>query len=472
MGLHYHTGCCGSEKQVSIKLSKTKEIHLDRLTNKYIRELFDEYDVTQDTRTKLWEFYYAEISKALKIGYNSKIAYYDRELAERLQKNIATFSAFKETSFKKTLHEILTDGNRLTSWSAFKKKAEKVAGDYNRKWLKTEYDHTIANANATAQWGKFQAQKTVYPNLKFNTVGDNAVRADHKKYHGFIAPVDDPIWKKLQPPLDWGCRCYITQTDEEPSDKQPDTGKVKDIFANNPAQSGEIFKDGMPYSSQLSKNEKIEAEILAKEQRLTPKKITEYEKQLKVTIDKSIFRCLKKETPLHFINPSGFARNSNGAYYMPGHNFVKIPIDQRRKLSKWYAESVIYHEYGHAYDFQTGFRTSKEVIELMRKHKKMIDFASVDKRLIKLVAYGLKKRNYNLLEKIGATRDTIKALNINYGAGHSNSYFLMNGKAEAEFIAHCFENYFAGNNVFKKVMPELYKDMAKLVEDVKTASSL
>lgn len=97
-------------------------------------------------------------------------------------------------------------------------------------------------------------------------MGDNAVRADHKKYHGFIAPIDDPIWKKLQPPLDWGCRCYTTQTDEEPSDQQPDTGKVKDIFANNPAQSGEIFKDGGTYGKHLSKAEKVEAEVFAKKQ--------------------------------------------------------------------------------------------------------------------------------------------------------------------------------------------------------------
>lgn len=369
------------------------------------------------------------------------------------------------------MHEILTDGNKLTPWSEFKKQAEKVAGDYNQKWLKTEYDHTVANANTAAKWGKYEAQKDIYPNLQFYTIGDSAVRDSHAALDGFTAPVDDPVWNELATPLDWGCRCGIRQTDEKVSENKPNF-KPKKQFANNPAKSGEVFKDGMPYSSQLTKAEKAEAEILAKEQRLTPKKILEYENQLKVTIDKSVFRCLQKETPLYFTNPRGFTRNGNGAYYMPSHNFVKIPIDQRRKLSKWYAESVVYHEYGHAYDFQTGFRASKEVAELMGKYRETLDLASVDKRLLKLAEYGYKKRNYDLLEKIGATRDTIKALNINYGAGHSNSYFLMPEKAEAEFIAHCFENYFAGNNIFKKVMPELYKDMAKLVEDIKTASSL
>ena len=36
--------------------------------------------------------------------------------------------------------------------------------------------------------------------------------------------------------------------------------------------------------------------------------------------------------------------------------------------------------------------------------------------------------------------------------------------SEKEFIAHCFENTFAGNRVFKKYLPELYDDMVKYIE--------
>lgn len=268
MSLHYRSGCCGKQHQHTIQLSKTAEVKLDRLTRKYIRELFDEYQLSDATRTQMWAFYNNELTKGLKAGYSPKVEHYDKALAERLQQNIATFSAFKETNFRKTLEAELTKGGKLTPWSEFKKKADQVAGNYNKRWLKTEYDHTVANANAAAQWQKYEAQKAVYPCLKFNTIGDGAVRADHEELNGFIAKVDDSIWGSLTPPLDWGCRCYLTQTDEVPDTEAPNTKNVKKDFANNPAKTGEVFKNGGAYGKQLSKAEKVEAEAFAKKQRV------------------------------------------------------------------------------------------------------------------------------------------------------------------------------------------------------------
>ena len=34
---------------------------------------------------------------------------------------------------------------------------------------------------------------------------------------------------------------------------------------------------------------------------------------------------------------------------------------------------------------------------------------------------------------------------------------------EAEFIAHAFENTFAGNEVFREVMPDLYQDTIQMI---------
>ncbi len=262
--MHFRTGCGGGHSHDTIQLSKTAENKLSGLTQKYIRELFDEYDVSPKLREELMTFYYTQLVKGLKVGYSPKVEHYDAAIAKSLQKNIAEFSAFKETSFKKSLHEMLTEGDKLMPWSEFKKKAETVADNYNKKWLKTEYDHTVANANMTAQWAKFEAQKEVYPNLHFHTVGDSAVREEHAALDNFIAPVDDESWSDLTPPLDWGCRCYITQTDEKATEETPDF-QPKKQFANNPAKSGEIFKKGMPYSDHLNKADIAEATEFAKE---------------------------------------------------------------------------------------------------------------------------------------------------------------------------------------------------------------
>ena len=59
------------------------------------------------------------------------------------------------------------------------------------------------------------------------------------------------------------------------------------------------------------------------------------------------------------------------------------------------------------------------------------------------------------------------ALNPSYGYGHSKKYYRNAGKREAEFIAHAFENKFIGNEIFKKIAPDLYKDMIKMIDDLK-----
>ncbi len=198
---------------------------------------------------------------------------------------------------------------------------------------------------------------------------------------------------------------------------------------------------------------------------LTPEKIEDYEKKLSLTVNKEIFEYLGKETPLTFTNPAGI--KASGAYYQPDLNIVRIPIDERRKKSKWYAEAVVYHEFGHAADWHRNLKKKKEVTDLMDKYRKKLDFEAVDKRLNDMGYWSAGKGHNDLKEKVGAAHDALMSLNPKYGAGHSASYWKKEGNKEAEFIAHAFENKFAGNEVFKKVMPELYKETVKLIEGFK-----
>jgi hypothetical protein len=74
---------------------------------------------------------------------------------------------------------------------------------------------------------------------------------------------------------------------------------------------------------------------------------------------------------------------------------------------------------------------------------------------------------YDIIESILSTQDTIMSLNPNYGFGHTKAYFKRPGAKEAEFIAHCFENTFTGNAIFKKYLPELYLDMINYISTLK-----
>ena len=167
----------------------------------------------------------------------------------------------KETAFKKSLEALLVKNGKLLTWREFKPLALQVSGNYNVRWLETEYHQTVGTANMVAKWHDFQANKDLYPNLKYETVGDARVRASHKKWEGVVLPIDHSWWQTHYPPNDWGCRCDAIPTDEEVTKKIPQ-GEPKPQFKNNPALTGKIFTHS-GYENVLSKNEKNSLKITA-----------------------------------------------------------------------------------------------------------------------------------------------------------------------------------------------------------------
>lgn len=230
---------------------------LDRLIDDYVRELFDERNVSPAQRKKLWQHYNQTLSKGIDVGFSPDLKQYDPALAHSLKYNVAQFSAFKETSFKKQLEGLLTKNGDIKPWSEFKKDAFALSGDYNKRWLRTEYDHTVASANMAAKWKDWQASKDLYPNLKYVTVGDGRVRAKHQQWDGLILPIDHPWWKTHLPPQDWGCRCDGEPTDEDATVEIPG-GSQKAEFANNAGESGKAFKENA-YEKSMTATEVAEA---------------------------------------------------------------------------------------------------------------------------------------------------------------------------------------------------------------------
>ena len=191
------------------------------------------------------------------MGYNANSEFYDADLAQSLKDDIAKFSAFKETSFRTQLEAALTEDGKVVPWSDFKKKATELNVEYNQRWLKTEYHHTIATANGVDNWKRFEADADLYPNLRYNAVNDKRTRDAHRALDGLILPINHEFWTKHNVPLDWGCRCNLEQTDEEPSKTVPEI-LVKGAFKNNAALSKELFGE-MPYESGMSAEQAKEA---------------------------------------------------------------------------------------------------------------------------------------------------------------------------------------------------------------------
>lgn len=199
------------------------------------------------------------MGKAVDIGYKKTLELYDEALAESLKANILEFSAFKEASYRVALVELIEEKNILPTWKEFKEEALKLSKNYNVNWLKTEYDQTVATANMAGKYNDFLETADLYPNLQYVTVGDRRVRDKHKKWDGFIAPIKHPIWQKLLPPNDWGCRCDVLPSDDEPTAGYKNfDADIKEEFANNPAISGKVFENST-YEKMLSRQKLKEA---------------------------------------------------------------------------------------------------------------------------------------------------------------------------------------------------------------------
>lgn len=396
------------------------------------------------------------------------------EMLSKLQNDAFIFSGLKTHAQLMEASSMLLDADgKVKGYEAFANDFNKINKDYNQNYLNAEYQFAIHSSQSAANWAALDPDGRY--NLQYRTANDDRVREAHRVLQDITLPKDDIFWFSYYPPNGWRCRCTVVEvlkTKYELSDSKKaleqgekatsqigKDGKNKlEIFRFNPGAEQKVFPPKHPY------NKVKEANVIKEElsPKRTPEKLAEYERKLGITVNKDIFKLLSKDTTLTFTNIAG-VKNA-GAYYIQGKEIVKIPLDKRRKQSKWKAESVVYHEFGHAADYQNNLKAKKEVGDIMKKYRKETDFQKVDKKLFDLGLRAYKNDNHDLLEKVGCVRDTLMALNPKYGAGHSAAYYKREGNKEAEFLAHAFENKFSGNEVFKKYLPELYEDTVKLID--------
>lgn len=198
-------------------------------------------------------------------------------------------------------------------------------------------------------------------------------------------------------------------------------------------------------------------------------------------------------------------------------NGTSVTLDSRAdrvKPGSWYRRGVVYHEFGHCIGDQRNLVRSKELTDLRAKHeadlrkrekadiwevkadydvttgkmvrrrvRKTVDQMKGKTIDMKLAALDTRIRakkeddpifkrlgttKADLLEQILAVRDTLKSLIVTIGAGHDTAYFKRGDNAPHEYLAHCFENRFAGNRVFQTYAPDIYNDMIDYIKTLKT----
>lgn len=112
--------------------------------------------------------------------------------------------------------------------------------------LKTIFEVNMRSAYAAGRWERAQRNKAGFPYLRYVTVGDSRVRAEHAAWHGVIRPIDDAFWETHYPPCGWNCRCtavpvsktMIERKDWQVTDDPPSFPKAEYV---NP-RSGEVSR--------------------------------------------------------------------------------------------------------------------------------------------------------------------------------------------------------------------------------------
>lgn len=181
------------------------------------------------------------------------------QLAGKMKDSAFVFSGFKTFHEMNEAAQLLTDENgNMKPFSRFAADIEKIDENYNRIYLRAEYNFAKSSAAMAARWKKLTADGDSY-NLQYRTSGDDKVRESHQALNGITLPPSDPFWADYFPPNAWNCRCTVVrvlgskyeQTDHAAAIAAGETatsGKHQDMFRFNAGKQESAFPSYNSYT--------------------------------------------------------------------------------------------------------------------------------------------------------------------------------------------------------------------------------
>jgi SPP1 gp7 family putative phage head morphogenesis protein len=194
----------------------------------------------------IWREYYQRFRQFAEAGYGKKLTdpadWKEFDLMERLKRSGSTFAGGKLNTLTEELKTL-----RKLPLKDFLEQGKKAVRRHHRDYLQAELDTTLASANSAAKWKDIERRAYLYPNLRYETAGDERVRESHAALDGRIYPVASAFWDTYMPPNGWRCRCIVIQTDEPTTGSEALEFEPPKGFRNNPGRSGKLFEDDHPY---------------------------------------------------------------------------------------------------------------------------------------------------------------------------------------------------------------------------------
>jgi SPP1 gp7 family putative phage head morphogenesis protein len=90
-------------------------------------------------------------------------------------------------------------------------------GELSSSRLENIYRTNLASSYSAGEWEQIaesaaaRAERGKRTLLTYHAVGDERTREEHEALSGTTLPIDDPFWDECYPPIDFSCRCWVTE---------------------------------------------------------------------------------------------------------------------------------------------------------------------------------------------------------------------------------------------------------------------
>ena len=122
--------------------------------------------------------------------------------------------------------------------------------------LETIFRNAVQSSYAAGRWQQQSRLKAIRPILMYDAINDSRTRPAHRALDQFMAPVDDPVWKRIYPPNGHNCRCTVVSLTEKQARARGWTGFVKALPAE--PDEGWDHNPGLEYQDGLDRARALE----------------------------------------------------------------------------------------------------------------------------------------------------------------------------------------------------------------------
>lgn len=271
----FYAACCSPQISAAQSRSWIKLADADGLNEDMIKKIFQGELKGGQVHQEYYFDVARKLTEAISQGLKVKGMGVDNPKTrafEKFKSNIYAFSAAKSLTVLQEYSAALRDEKgEARSYSAFRNAAIPIGKQFNDDHLRTEFNSAGAKAQMSAKWDRLKK----YDMLEYRTVGDSKVRKTHAALDGTVLPSDHPLWAKIYPPNDWGCRCTVipaqgaAQTNLESAQQYANSPALKPYFRTHVGIEHVAFNEELhPYFERVKQFKSSitkQVELLAEE---------------------------------------------------------------------------------------------------------------------------------------------------------------------------------------------------------------